>query len=179
MKIGVLADTHIPHRLPVLPQGVGRAFQGLDIILHAGDICQLQVLRTLQERFTLTFAVFGEDDDPEVRRYLLARQIIEFRDRRVGLIHGDLGAALDLKTRLRWAVRPPPTEEFLDRLQARFAGEEVHCIVFGHTHRALVQFHRGVLFFNPGAVAGARGARPTVGVLHITDRSITADILSL
>lgn len=179
MKIGVLADTHIPHRLPALPQSVGRAFQGLDIILHAGDICQLQVLRTLQEQFTLTFAVFGEDDDQEVRRFLLARQVIEFRRRRIGLIHGDLGASLDLRTRLRWALRKPPTEELLDLLLARFAGEDVHCIVFGHTHRPLVQFHRGVLFFNPGAVVGARGSRPTVGVLNITDRSITADILSL
>ncbi len=179
MKIGVLADTHIPHRLPALPGGVGRAFQGLDIILHAGDICQLQVLRMLQEQFTLTFAVFGEDDDQEVRRYLLARQIIQFRERRVGLIHGDLGATLDLTTRLRWALRPPPTEELLDHLLGRFMGEEVHCIVFGHTHRPLVQFHRGVLFFNPGAVVGARGSRPTVGVLNITDRSITAEVIPL
>lgn len=179
MKIGVLADTHIPQRLPALPKGVGRAFQGLDIIVHAGDICQLQVLRTLQEQFTLTFAVFGEDDDREVRHYLLARQVIEFRGRRVGLIHGNLGPTLDLKTRLLWALHPPPVEALLDRLLTRFSAEEVHCVVFGHTHRPLVQFYRGVLFFNPGAVVGARGNRPTVGVLHITDRSITADIIPL
>lgn len=179
MKIGVLADTHIPNRLAALPATVGRAFQGLDIILHAGDICRLEVLRALQEDYTLTFAVFGEDDDRGVRRYLLSRQVIEFRQRRVGLIHGDVSATLDLKTRLLWRLRPPPTEELLDRLLDRFAGDEVDCIVFGHTHRPLVQFHRGVLFFNPGAVVGGRGRRPTVGVLNITDRSITAEVIPL
>jgi len=179
VKIGVLADTHIPNQLPALPDGVRRAFRGLDIILHAGDICQLKVLRALQDEYTLTFAVYGEDDDPEVRRYLLSRQVVEFRKRRIGLLHGDLTATLDWKTRLLWAIRRPPTEEILDRLLARFVQDQVDCIVFGHTHRPLVQFYKGVLFFNPGAVVGGRGQRPTVGILNITDRSITADVIGL
>ena len=179
MKIGVLADTHIPRRLRSVPEGVGQAFRGLDIILHAGDICRLEVLRSLQEQFTLTFAVYGEHDDEQVRHYLLARQVLEFRTRRIGLIHGNLHAGLDWSTRVRWAVRPPRNEELLNHLLARFARDEVHCIVFGHTHRPCVQFYKGVLFFNPGAVMGARGRKPTVGVLNVTDRSVTADTIRL
>jgi uncharacterized protein len=179
MKIGVLADTHVPDQLPALPSQVGRAFQGLDIIVHAGDICRLDVLRSLQEQYTLTFGVSGEHDDAEVRAYLLSRQVVEFRHRRIGLIHGDVSATLPWQTRWRWALRQPSSEELLDLLRLRFREDDVHCIIFGHTHRPFVRYYQGILFFNPGAVAGARGQRPTVGVLNVGDRSITADLVSL
>ncbi len=88
MKIGVIGDTHIPALSPLLPARVKEAFAGLDILLHAGDICELYVLRELQETYTLTFAVFGEGDSKEVKRYLDERRVVRFGERRVGMIHG-------------------------------------------------------------------------------------------
>jgi putative phosphoesterase len=179
VKIGILADTHIPDRLPEIPSAVNRAFKDLDIILHAGDICQLEVLRALQERYTLTFAVYGEHDDEKVRQYLLASQVVEFRSRRIGLIHGAQNLEASWFSRLRLALRPPPEEQYLDFLRSQFDDGEIHCIVYGHTHQPNLKFHNGVLFFNPGAVAAGRGNRATVGVLDVSDRSVTADVITL
>ena len=74
MKIGVLADTHIPGQLSTLPEGVRRAFRGLDIILHAGDICQLDVLRALRdvERIVkIEEQALGPQQQALVRFYML------------------------------------------------------------------------------------------------------------
>lgn len=38
MKIGLISDTHIPQYSKEPPPQVARAFQGVDLILHAGDI---------------------------------------------------------------------------------------------------------------------------------------------
>jgi putative phosphoesterase len=61
MKIGVLADTHVPDMLPGLPARVLDLFNGMDIILHAGDVSDLGVLQQL-EPIAQTFAVHGDRD---------------------------------------------------------------------------------------------------------------------
>ncbi|NLE76876.1 MAG: metallophosphoesterase family protein [Chloroflexi bacterium] len=179
MRIGVLADTHVPDRLSALPLGVGRALGKPDIVLHVGDATQMDVLRWLRESWPLTFGVFGDQDNAEVRRCLQARQVVQFGSRRVGLIHGHVAPAPHWPARLSQALQKPPVEELLDRLLEQFTDQPVDCIVFGHTHRPLVRYYRGVLFFNPGAASGGRQQPVSVGTLEITDRSITAQIIEL
>ena len=38
MKIGLISDTHIPSMGPEPPAEVKTAFQGVDLIIHAGDV---------------------------------------------------------------------------------------------------------------------------------------------
>ena len=38
MKIGVISDTHIPRAAAELPPEIYKAFKGVDLILHAGDL---------------------------------------------------------------------------------------------------------------------------------------------
>ncbi len=38
MRIGLLSDTHVPEVEKELPPQVTKAFQGVDLILHTGDI---------------------------------------------------------------------------------------------------------------------------------------------
>ena len=47
LTIGLLSDTHIPHRMTQLPQAVLDALVGVDVILHAGDVGELWVLDRL------------------------------------------------------------------------------------------------------------------------------------
>jgi len=47
MRIGLLSDTHIPEARSGLPPEVKKAFEGVDLILHAGDIYSLSVLDEL------------------------------------------------------------------------------------------------------------------------------------
>ena len=44
VKVGVLSDTHIPMKAKALSDEVIRAFQGIDHIIHAGDIGSQEVL---------------------------------------------------------------------------------------------------------------------------------------
>ncbi len=182
MKIGVISDTHIPALSPLLPARIAAVFQGLDIILHAGDICELYMLEQLQETYTLTFAVWGENDSEDVRRYVDEKQVVRFGNRRVGLIHGHQFQAEQrgVLERLRQllATRSDP-DALPDFLLQQFADDEVHAIVFGHTHRPYIRLYRGVLLFNPGAALPGPGRNPSVGILDVGERSITGKIIRL
>jgi len=177
VKIGVISDTHIPGAQAGLPAKLRRAFAGLDIILHAGDICNLNDLRELQNSYTITMAVYGEEDDAEAQRYLEERRVVQFGERRIGLIHGHQAEPSGWLRRL---LRLGPTRsEEATRQMALAAFEDVSCVVYGHTHRPYIKMHGGVLLFNPGAAAPLRGVRPSVGLLEMDRRSIIGRIIYL
>ena len=48
MKIGLIADSHIPEAMPELPSQVRTVFAGVDLIVHAGDLHCLEVLDWLE-----------------------------------------------------------------------------------------------------------------------------------
>ncbi len=182
MKIGVISDTHVPAESPVLPSRIAEVFKGLDIILHAGDVCELYMLAEFQESYTLTFAVWGECDSDDVRHYLEETQVVRFGERRIGLIHGHQfePEQRGVLGRLRHLLGSRPDPEALPRfLLEQFADEEVQAIVFGHTHHPYVKMHEGVLFFNPGSALAGPGRRPSVGILDVGRRSITGRIVYL
>jgi putative phosphoesterase len=182
MRIGVISDTHIPDLSPLLPAGVKELFKGLDIILHVGDICELYVLEELQETYTLTFAISGDRDSQQVRRYLGEKRVVRFGERRVGMLHGhqletqQRGPLSRIRRLLGWS---PPPALLPDFLIGQFAEEKVHAVVFGHTHEPFVKVQDGVLLFNPGAAVPLPGQRPNVGILEVSERSITGRVLSL
>jgi len=180
MRIGVVGDTHIPEQSLMLPARVGEVLRGVDVILHVGDICELNVLEELQETYTLTFAVWGEDDSKEVRRYLDEKRVVQLGDRRVAMIHGHQYSESANKGRrgLRHLFsRSPKSGSLLDFLVGQFAGEAVDAIVFGHTHEPKVSRHKGVLLFNPGAAMP--GHRPSVGILEIDSDRVAGEIVYL
>ena len=162
MKIGVVSDSHIPESGPLLQARLARLFKGIDILLHAGDVCELYVLEELQEMFTLTFAVWGEGDSDEVRHYVEETRVVRFGGRAVGMIHGHQYAEAQRQAN-RWQnrllKRAPDPGTLEDFLLAQFEGEQVDAIVFGHTHTPYVKMHKGVLLFNPGAARSGPARR--------------------
>ncbi len=182
MKIGVIGDTHIPDLSPVLPVRIAELFKGLDIILHVGDICDLYILKEFQETYTLTFAVSGESDSEEVRLYLEEQRVVRFGGRRIGMIHGHQFEAHQKGAMSGWRRllgRKPDPDALPAFLLERFAGEEVHAVVFGHTHQPYVKMYGGVLLFNPGSALPGEGRLPSVGILEVKERSITGRIVYL
>lgn len=182
MKIGVISDTHIPALSPVLPSRIADVFKGLDIILHAGDICELYMLEEFQESYTLTFAVHGERDSEDVQHYLDDKQVVRFGERRIGLIHGhQFEPPPDgMWGRLRHLFGARPDPDALPRfLIEQFIDKDVHAVVFGHTHQPYVKMHDGILLFNPGAALPGAGHPSSVGILDVGKRSITGKILYL
>jgi putative phosphoesterase len=182
VKIGVISDTHIPTLSPILPARIAAVFKGLDIILHAGDICELYMLEQFQETYTLTFAVWGEGDTETVQQYVDEKQVVRFGSRRIGLIHGHQFAPEQkgMLERLRHLFGPRPEPAALPEfLLEQFAADDVHAIVFGHTHQPYIKMHGGVLLFNPGAALPGPGRTPSVGILDVGERSITGKIVYL
>jgi putative phosphoesterase len=165
MKIGVIGCTHIPQSIPSLPEKVQMVFKGMDIILHVGDVTGLATLKTLEDNYTVTIAVCGESDSPEVRKYVEPLRVVEFGGRRIGMVHGD--------------GKFPGRLGVAEGVLSRFAGERLDAIVFGHTHVPYARVHNGVLLFNPGAAAPVGRWRPSVGILDVQPRSISGRYMYL
>ncbi len=148
IRIGVVSDTHIPMRARFLPPALLEGLQGVDLILHAGDLVDEAVLWELMAIAPVE-AVGGNVDPPELRNRLGRFKLLNLGGFNVGLFHGD-GAG---------GSTP---------LRALSFFSDAHCVVFGHSHRAYNERHGQVLLFNPGSPTDKRGAsQPSYGILEI------------
>lgn len=159
MKIAVISDTHIPRAADKLPKKLYNALKDVDMILHAGDLTELSVLEEL-EKIAKTRAVYGNMDDPAVRKKLPDKEVINAGKFKIGLTHG---------------YGPP--FGIADRIRKEFG--KVDVIVFGHTHSSRNEIRNGVLFFNPGSVTDKVFAKEnSYGILEING-SIKGRIVKL
>lgn len=152
--IGVIADTH-----GVLRPDVHRAFASVHYILHAGDVGGDEVLDELQ-LIAPASAVAGNCDPPG--HPCLARAIDRLE---AGLrIHVSHGHELGVPT--------------VERLAAAYPAD---VIIYGHTHRPLIQrMADGRLVLNPGAAGPRRfDIAPTVARLTIASGSASAELVAL
>lgn len=154
MRIGLISDTHGRLRNEVFDR-----FQGVERILHAGDIGTPDLLVELEAIAPVT-AVFGNTDGFSVRERVPDVADIDLAGRRVVVVHGDqLGS-------------PTPAA-----LRATYPAAQI--IVYGHTHRALVDETGGVLVVNPGSAGAARfGAPPSVAILTLGQEA-SVEVLEL
>jgi putative phosphoesterase len=184
LRVGVLADTHIPHRLPRLPEQVFAVFDQVDLILHAGDLEEEKVLTELSH-IAPTLAVRG---NPHLRYGTLGSPHLpktihlNLFGHRLVLIHGRPRLVLGFLDKVRSYLFHRTNEELNRGLIAgyRRAFPMADVVVFGHSHRACAQRIGRTLFFNPGAVCRTRREpNPSVGLLTIGPMGIKADIIPL
>ena len=151
--IGLVADTH-----GLVRPDLFEALAGVEMILHAGDVGGSDVLDELAA-IAPVYAVFGNMDDPNDPR--LEREIVrEIGGVTIHVSHGhELGA-------------PTPA-----KLLKRYSGD---VLVFGHTHRQLIERAGSRLVVNPGA-AGHRRFRllPSVARLTISGGCAHAELVQL
>lgn len=138
MKIVVLSDTHIPKKAKGLPEALTPDLESADLILHAGDWQDLEVFSMLAA-FSKVEGVHGNVDGPEVKNLFPEKKIIQAGKFRIGLVHGH-GKG---KTTERRAIEA-------------FKGEEVDCIIFGHSHIPMQKYMDGILLLNPGSPTDKR-----------------------
>ncbi len=147
MKIGVISDTHLNISDDRLERIVESHFSDVDLIFHAGDMVDLDVLDVFRGR--RLYAVSGNMDNAGVRELFPDKQVIEVEGRRIGLIHG-WGSPLGLEERI--------LREF----------DDVCCIVYGHTHKASNERRGGILLFNPGSPTDRRFSKyNSLGILEV------------
>jgi len=146
----VVADTHCPEFIDRLPDSIPKLLEGVDLILHCGDITAAETLAELA-RIAPVEAVRGDHDSLHLG--LPARRLLEVGGRRIGLLHGNRSHLLEEPATLLGTVSLGlwwPSLG-LDRFLARaFPGADV--VVYGHTHVAANHRVGGVLLFNPGPV---------------------------
>lgn len=164
MRIALISDTHVPGSLRELPEGLIERLQGVECILHAGDLANLGVLECLDE-IAATTAVFGNMDPPEVRAKLSDHEVLELADRTIGLAHGHQPHRLQDRY-IRFDYGATEFDLFFQTMAAQLPGAEI--IVFGHFHKPLIKRWRDVLFVNPGSIAPPH-ACPTFAMLELGD----------
>lgn len=159
-RIGIISDTHIPKVASSLPKGLLDALEGVDLILHAGDLIEVSVMDELRSLAPVA-AVSGNMDRPDVKSVLPKKRVLEVEGKLIGLTHG-------------WG--PPIGIE--RRVLSKFP--DVDAVVFGHTHKALVERRKGVLLVNPGTPNDRRfSKRLSYAVLTIEDGELKPEIIWL
>ncbi|MDH3725671.1 MAG: metallophosphatase family protein [Thermoleophilia bacterium] len=174
-RIGVVADSHVGEFIERLPAGAAVALEGCDLILHAGDLCDLSVVDELSA-IAPTLAVRGDHDRGAARR-LPRDQLIEIQGRRIGLTHGRRSRVFEYSIVLAHiaAGRRLRYRAGLHRALVRRFGR-IDCLVYGHWHEPTLEQVGEVQCFSPGAVCpwgnleGDRPVRP--GVAGISDRAV-------
>jgi uncharacterized protein len=160
VRLAVISDTHLPRRTRRLPPRLIEACAAADVILHAGDLCTRDVLIEL-EAYGRVVAVLGNNDDAELARLLPVERVEELGGVRVGMVH-DAGPANG---------RPA-------RLARRFPGCSL--VVYGHSHRPVIERHGAQLLLNPGSALERRSAPAcTMAIAVIRDGEVAAELLEL
>jgi uncharacterized protein len=134
MLIGLISDTHIPEIAQTLPSRVKEVFNGVDLILHAGDIFVDSVLEELGT-IAPVLAARGDDDYPIRDKRMDEIQNLTLDGLNVYVIHSSQYFARDLIEH--------PEKHNLEKAP--------DVVVFGHTHRDVVQTVGKSLLVNPGS----------------------------
>ena len=180
MLIGLLSDTHIAFRSQVLPQQIKQVFQGVDLILHMGDVWIPDILDEL-ETVAPVLAARGDDDMDEdfgtdIR--MEKRQVLRFGDTtlwamhikpRYGLIAPNTGPSAHGVFSRSPYVTEKETEDPPD------------VVLFGHSHFAEIENYKGVLLVNPGSptMPSYIPKLGTVGLLSLNGGNAEARLVQL
>lgn len=144
VHVGIIADTH-----GLFDPALRRHFQGVDRIIHAGDIGDMAVIDELQ-RIAPVVAVSGNVDRGQAGKFP-AETVIDLAGYRIAVRH-----VIYEGGKIRRDAR-----RFLDRV-------EPDICIFGHTHKPCIEWIGRLLLFNPGSAGPRRFSLPrSLGLLTI------------
>jgi uncharacterized protein len=159
--LGVVADTHTsPTRTGRSLEPVIEFFRRMKVglILHAGDAGHASVLQSL-EQVAPTVAVRGNADPLDLIETLPDRVWIEAGSRTVLLLHGHHG-----KTALKAA--------------RAVAAPDIDLVVFGHSHKPLIEREGRTILFNPGSPTERRwNPHFGVGLVRVSDAEVEPELI--
>lgn len=149
-RIGLISDTHglvRPEALAVL--------KGVELIVHAGDIGESEVLEQLQTIAPVA-AIKGNNDTAPWARHIPEILDLQVNDRTVRVIHN------------------------VHDVESNLGAAGIDVVVSGHSHKPLVERRDKVLFVNPGSAGPRRFKLPvTVGLLLLEKAHARAEIIHL
>jgi putative phosphoesterase len=173
IKLGVIADSHIPDRIPELPSEllVSLRDASVDRIIHAGDACNRQVIHTLEEIAPVTIVQGNRDWLFGLRTPRKVEMVIN--NVRITIAHGH-HSILAYSFYFLWVklFKELNIERYYKHLIQDFPDADL--IIFGHTHYQAAKWVGSQLLFNPGAVYPCKQNRfsPQYGIITITAEGI-------
>lgn len=148
--VGLIADTHGLLRPEAL-----EALEGVNIIIHAGDVGRAEILETLKG-LAPVHAVRGNVDKGAWAKELPRDELVEVGEIGIYVYHGHEEQDLDPKA----------------------AGCQV--VVSGHSHKPATTKKQGVLYLNPGSAGPKRFKLPvTVMRLYIEGKDFRPELVQL
>ncbi len=148
--IGVISDTH-----GLLSHSAIKALYGANLIIHAGDIGDPGVLKSLQS-IAPTIAVRGNMDTGDWAHKLKKTEKVNAGGLTIYVLHD------------------------LERLKINVAEVGYDVIISGHTHRPFQEKRNSVLFLNPGSAGYPRSDfSPSIALITVQNNSFSARFVEL
>jgi uncharacterized protein len=155
LKIGIISDTH-----GLLRPEVFDHFSGVKHILHAGDIGSVDLLAELEAIAPVT-AVWGNTDGRELHARVPEIARVALGGHSVVVVHGQ-----------QFGATTP------QQIAPRFSDADL--VVFGHSHRAVVERVGRTLAVNPGSAGPARfRTTPSLALAELSGEGIRVQIIPL
>ena len=148
--IGLISDTHGLVR----PQAL-QALQGVDLIIHAGDIGTPEVIAALK-RIAPVMAIKGNNDRGSWAKSLPDTKLVQISAAKLYVIHN------------------------VKELDCDPVARGIQVVISGHSHKPSVVHRDGVLYVNPGSAGPRRFKLPVaVGKLYVNKLNVTAEVIEL
>lgn len=140
--IGILSDTHT-----FLDPRISEVLSGVDVILHAGDIMSNDVLEQLSNLTKQVISVAGNNDIESVwptKHADIVNAIpevveLDVQGQKLGLIHGH-----------QYGMSQP------DHQKLRQVFDDCRMVIYGHTHKQVIDNTESPWIINPGAAGKIR-----------------------
>ena len=168
----LVADTHVPDRVIGLHPDLLEKLQTAhpDVILHAGDVCTKPVLEALGQ-IAPVYAVRGNRDWFGYNK-LPVQQTLEVGGVKVTVLHGHGSLTNYFRDKWAFVVEGYQLERYIRQMEPHIGDARV--VVFGHTHRPVMENRGNVLYFNPGSAAFTPSRRgfPSFGLLKVYPQGV-------
>ncbi|NEA30163.1 metallophosphoesterase [Streptomyces sp. SID13031] len=138
MRLLLISDTHLPVRAKKLPGVVWAAVDEADVVIHAGDWVNVDLLDELTERSNQLVGCWGNNDGPLLRARLPEVARVTLDGVAIAVVH-ETGTAKGREERCERAY------------------PDVDLLVFGHSHIPWdTTSPRGLRLLNPGSPTDRR-----------------------
>ena len=158
MRLLLIADTHVPKRARDLPEQVWDEVDDADVVIHAGDWVDPELLDTLEARSRRLVACWGNNDGDELRARLPERADATLGGVRFTVVH-ETGASGGRDARMAKAY--PDTD----------------VLVFGHSHIPWdTTAATGLRLLNPGSPTDRRRQPFCTYMTAVVDDGVLSDV---
>jgi len=152
MKLGVMADSH--DNVPMIKKAV-EVFnaEGCDLVVHAGDYCAPFALSPFDKLKCKWIGVYGNNDGDKKALSIKSNGLIVNHPYRYDLSNTRMVITHEL-------------EDVVDPL-GMIQRQEMHLLIYAHTHKPEIKKVEHALLVNPGETGGWTTGKSTVAIVDL------------